>query len=68
MEALARVRGNVRPEGVKEMTVEDKKFFLVNLSEDPGESKNWATEHPHKVSTFSGLAKEFQDNLGSSRK
>ena len=35
----SRAHENIRPSGIKEMSKEDKKFFLVNLIKDPGERK-----------------------------
>ena len=64
----ARAREIVRPQGIREMTAEDRKLFLVNLKEDPGETKNWAKDHPNQVEELLGLAKDYQDDLESSKK
>jgi arylsulfatase A-like enzyme len=37
------------------LTEEDKKFFLVNLDEDPAESKNLTNEHPDKVAELKAI-------------
>ena len=50
------------------MTAEDRKLFLVNLKEDPGETKNWAKDYPNQVEELLGLAKDYQDDLESSKK
>ena len=64
----ARARENVRPQGIKEMSAEDRKLFLVNIKEDPGETKNWAKDHPDQVKVLLELAKDYQDDLESSKK
>ena len=50
------------------MTKEDKKQFLVNLSKDPGEKRNWAKGHPAELKRLQELAKKYQDDLASSAK
>ena len=64
----AKARENVRPKGIPEMTKEDKKQFLVNLSKDPGEKRNWAKDHPAELKRLQELAKKYQDDLASSAK
>ena len=64
----AKARENVRPKGIPEMTKEDKKHFLVNLSKDPGEKRNWAKDHPAELKRLQELAKKYQDDLASSAK
>ena len=64
----AKARENIRPHGVEEMTKEDKKLFLVNLREDPGEKKNWAADYPIKVEKLSKLAAAYQADLYMTKK
>ena len=64
----ARARENVRPQGIKEMSAEDRKLFLANIKEDPGETKNWAKDYPDEVKVLLELAKDYQDDLESSKK
>ena len=45
------------------MDKEDKKQFLVNLSKDPGEKRNWAKDHPTELKRLQELAKEYQAGL-----
>ncbi|MEM7696812.1 MAG: sulfatase-like hydrolase/transferase [Verrucomicrobiota bacterium] len=46
---ISGARENVRPDGLVELSAADKKHFLVDLDEDPGETTNLATEHPEVV-------------------
>ena len=62
----SRAHENIRPSGIKEMSKEDKKFFLVNLIKDPGERKNWAKDNPNKVEALALLAKKYQSDLENS--
>ena len=59
----SKARENVRPQGIPEMDKEDKKQFLVNLSKDPGEKRNWAKDHPTELKRLQELAKEYQAGL-----
>ena len=59
----AKARENVRPKGIAEMTKEDKKFFLVNLKEDPGEKQNRAKEFPGLIESLVQIASEKQAGL-----
>ena len=59
----AKARENVRPKGITEMTQEDKKFFLVNLKEDPGEKQNRAKEFPGLIESLVQMAREKQAGL-----
>ncbi len=59
----AKARENVRPKGIAEMTKEDKKFFLVNLKEDPGEKQNRAKEFPGLIESLVQMAREKQAGL-----
>ena len=43
--------------------MDDKKFFLVNLKEDPGEKRNWAGEFPDRLKVLINLAKQNQTDL-----
>ncbi|MCR9198553.1 MAG: sulfatase [Planctomycetaceae bacterium] len=38
--------------------------FLVNLQQDPGETKNVADDHPHVVARLLELAEHMRDDLG----
>ncbi|MDB4657968.1 sulfatase-like hydrolase/transferase [Verrucomicrobiales bacterium] len=46
---LGNTSENVRPEGVTELTKDDRKLFLANLKSDIGETKNVAAENPEVV-------------------
>jgi arylsulfatase A-like enzyme len=59
----AKARENIRPRGVPEMTKEDKKLFLVNLRDDPGEKRNWAGDFADKVKRLSEFARSYQADL-----
>ena len=59
----AKARENIRPKGIPEMNKDDKKQFLVNLSKDPGEKRNWAKDHPAELKRLQELAKEYQAGL-----
>jgi hypothetical protein len=59
----AKAKENVRPKGIKELSKDDKKFFLVNLEEDPGEKRNWAGEFPDRLKVLINLAKQNQTDL-----
>ena len=59
----AKARENVRPIGIPEMNKDDKKQFLVNLSKDPGEKRNWAGDYPAELKRLQELAKEYQEDL-----
>ncbi|MBT3665864.1 MAG: sulfatase-like hydrolase/transferase [Opitutae bacterium] len=63
----AKAKENVRPQGVEELSKDDKKFFLVNLKEDPGEKRNWAGEFPDRVKVLINLAKQNQADLENSK-
>lgn len=64
----ARAKENVRPDGIQELTKEDKRFFLVNLKDDPGEKRNWAVDYPERVRTLTDLAMKNQADLEESQK
>ncbi|MCB1079448.1 MAG: sulfatase-like hydrolase/transferase, partial [Verrucomicrobiae bacterium] len=46
---LGNASEEVRPPGVPELTPADRKWFLANVAEDPGETRNLAKEHPEIV-------------------
>ncbi|NNE90026.1 MAG: sulfatase-like hydrolase/transferase [Verrucomicrobiales bacterium] len=60
---LIRPNENVRPEGVAELTKEDKKAFLVNLKDDIGETTNLAAEKPDVLERMKKLKAEFEAGL-----
>jgi arylsulfatase A-like enzyme len=60
---LGNVAENVRPEGVEELSKEDKKLFLVNLKEDIGETQNVASEHPDRVQEMLEFRKQVEADL-----
>ena len=64
----AKAKENLRPNGIQELTKEDKRFFLVNLKEDPGEKRNWAVDYPERVRTLTDLAMKNQADLEESQK
>ncbi|MEC8790773.1 MAG: sulfatase-like hydrolase/transferase [Verrucomicrobiota bacterium] len=64
----ARAKESVRPNGVTELSDADRKRFLVNLAEDPGETRNWAKEHPKELERLEKLAVEYQNGLARSLK
>ena len=51
--------GNARDSSGKELSAEDKKLFLANLSLDPSESKNLAAEHPEAVARLRQRREEW---------
>ena len=46
---LGNTAENVRPEGVAELSVDDRELFLANLKEDIGETTNRKKDHPKIV-------------------
>ena len=46
---LGNTAENVRPEGVAELSVDDRELFLANLKEDIGETTNRKKDHPEIV-------------------
>ena len=62
-ELYANARESVRPDGISKLNKGDQKQFLVNLSKDPGEKRNWATSHPDELKHLNELAKKYQANL-----
>ncbi|MEM7145912.1 MAG: sulfatase-like hydrolase/transferase [Verrucomicrobiota bacterium] len=57
---------NVTPEGVAELTADDKKLFLVNLADDIGETTNLAADHPEIVEKLSALRQQHADDIANS--
>jgi arylsulfatase A-like enzyme len=60
---LGNVAENVRPEGVKELSKEDRKLFLVNLKDDVGETTNVASEHPDQVKAMLEFRKKMEADM-----
>ncbi len=60
---LGNANENVKPQGAVPLTKEDKVGFLVNLSEDIGESKNVAKEHPQVVERLIDLREEYEASI-----
>lgn len=60
---LGNTAENVRPEGVAELSKDDRQLFLVNLADDIGESKNVAAEHPEVVEKMLKLRKSYADSI-----
>lgn len=56
----------VTPEGLPELSVEDKNRFLINLSNDPGETTNLAADHPEIVERLLFLKKNHAADIASS--
>ena len=70
LETVRQGPGERPSKGIPEMTKEDKKHFLVNLSKDPGEKRNWAEGSPRRAQAPPGLGhlEKYQDDLASSAK
>lgn len=51
------------PVSGKQLSEEDKKLFLVNLDEDPGEQKNLVKAHPDQVKRLSALHEAWVKSL-----
>ncbi|MEM9016135.1 MAG: sulfatase-like hydrolase/transferase [Verrucomicrobiota bacterium] len=60
---LGNTAENVRPEGVSELTSEDKKLFLVNLAEDPGETTNLHEAKPDLVAELLAIREKYEADL-----
>lgn len=60
---LGNTAENVGPEGVAELSKDDRQLFLVDLAEDIGESKNVAAEHPEVVEKMLKLRKSYADSI-----
>ena len=63
---LGNTRENVVPEGVSELTEEDKKLFLANLEDDIGETTNVAAENPGVVEELLEIRKRYEASLANS--
>lgn len=60
---LGNATENVRPEGVKELAPGDRKLFLVNLAEDPGETANVAEKHPEVMERLQSLKAAYAASI-----
>ncbi|MEX2578063.1 MAG: sulfatase-like hydrolase/transferase [Verrucomicrobiales bacterium] len=60
---LGNVDEAVRPEGVPELSKEDREMFLVNLAEDIGETKNLSGSEPEVVERLLRMREEFEADL-----
>jgi arylsulfatase A-like enzyme len=60
---LGNTSENVIPEGTTPLTKEDKARFLVNLSEDIGETKNVSTENPDVVKHLLELREQYEASI-----
>ncbi len=56
---LGNTHESVRPEGVPELTKDDRKLFLVNLKTDIGETTNVAADHPDVVARLLKMKEEY---------
>ncbi|MCB1229763.1 MAG: sulfatase-like hydrolase/transferase [Verrucomicrobiae bacterium] len=63
---LGNASESVRPEGVPELTKEDRKLFLANLAEDIGETRNVADAHPDIVQRLLDYRKEYVADIQKS--
>ncbi|MEM9280695.1 MAG: sulfatase-like hydrolase/transferase [Verrucomicrobiota bacterium] len=53
----------VRPEGVAELTNEDKKLFLANLEEDLGETRNQSKDYPEIVAELLKIRNDYESEF-----
>ena len=65
---LGNAAENVRPEGIPELSRDDKKLFLANLSEDVGEKKNVAGKNPEVVARLLKIKDRFEKDIAQSAK
>ncbi len=64
----ANARESVRPDGTLELTAKDKQFFLANLKDDIGETKNLISKNPEMVERLKKAAQEYQTSIQSAPK
>ena len=57
---LGKTRETVRPEGIPELSEEDKELFLVDLKSDPGETTNLRTENPEVVERLLEIREKYE--------
>jgi hypothetical protein len=60
---LGNTSENVRPEGVAELTKEDKQLFLANLESDPGETTNRKEQNPEVVKRLLKIREKMEASL-----
>lgn len=60
---LGNAAENVRPEGVAELTKEDKQLFLANLEKDPGETTNVKEQNPEVVARLLKIREKMEASL-----
>ena len=60
---LGNASENVIPEGTAPLTKDDKSRFLVNLSEDIGETKNVSAEHPDVVKRLVEVREQYEASI-----
>jgi arylsulfatase A-like enzyme len=58
-------REDVRPDGVPALTAADREHFLVNLADDPGETRNVAAEHPERVRRMLEFRRQTEADLAA---
>ncbi len=62
---LANANESVRLAGVEALGPKDRRSFLVNLAEDPGERENLAERHPDVVRRLLDLRERFERDIAS---
>lgn len=55
----------VRPDGIPELTSEDKKLFLVDLEKDPGESRNVSDDNPELVKRLLEVRDQYEASIAA---
>ncbi len=55
----------VRPEGIPELSKDDKRLFLVDLDSDPGEASNLSSEHPELVERLIEIREQYEASFAS---
>ena len=53
----------VRPDGVAELTKDDRKLFLANLKTDPGETENVASKNPEIVERMLQMKEDYAADI-----